>query len=159
MEQPYNRRVCVRGIIYKNGKLFGQELKNKDGTSRGFWCTPGGGLDPRESLIEGLRREIIEETGVIPDIGGLLFIQQFADTINRTSHGEDEQLEFFFHIKNADDFESVDENASHFDEEIFNYGFINPATDNILPKFLRQINIEDYIKNEHSPYIYTEFPD
>jgi len=156
MEQPYNRRVCVRGIIYKDGKLFCQELKNKDGTGRGFWCTPGGGLDPRESLMEGIRRELIEETGIEPVVGRLLFVQQFADASNRISHGEDEQLEFFFYIKNAGDYTAINEKASHFDAEIFNYGFIDPKTENVLPAFLREIDIQDYIDNEHAPYIYAE---
>ena len=158
MEQPHNRRVCVRGIILKEGKLFCQELKNKDGTGRGFWCTPGGGLDPRESLVDGLRREIIEETGIVPDIGNLLFIQQFTDP-DRTSHEQHEQLEFFFHIKNVDDFEAIDETASHFEAEILNYGFVNPATDNILPKFLRNIDIKHYTETDCQPYIYVELAD
>jgi 8-oxo-dGTP pyrophosphatase MutT (NUDIX family) len=29
-----------------------------------WWFTPGGGLDPGESLVEGARRELFEETGL-----------------------------------------------------------------------------------------------
>lgn len=158
MSNGDRRRVCVRGIIYRNGKLFCQELKDKDGNGKGFWCTPGGGLDPLEELVEGLKREMLEETGVAADVGRLLFIQQYADSSN-FSHDEDEQLEFFFHIKNVDDYEHINENASHFDAEIFNYGFADPKTTNVLPKFLRSIDIEHYINTDCSPYIYAEFPE
>ena len=79
MNDEYIRRITVRGVIYKDGKLFCQELKNADGTGRGFWCVPGGGLENGESLVEGLHREMIEETGVKPVIGKLLFVQQYSE--------------------------------------------------------------------------------
>ncbi|MBM3210137.1 NUDIX domain-containing protein [Candidatus Saccharibacteria bacterium] len=96
MEPFQARRVNLRGIIYKDGKILCQRLKSgSDGIERDYWCTPGGGIDFGESLHEGLTREMIEETGIKPEIGNLLFVSQFHD-------GEKEQLEFFFHIKNTD---------------------------------------------------------
>jgi 8-oxo-dGTP pyrophosphatase MutT (NUDIX family) len=157
MDTPTKRRVCVRGIVYKNGKLFCQELKNSDGTGRGFWCTPGGGLDPKESLIEGVRRELIEETGVEPVVGKLLFVQQYSEHDASGEHHAHEFLEFFFHIENPDDFETIDENASHFEAEILRYGFVDPATSNVLPAFLTTIDIEAHIAHDKPVYFHTEF--
>lgn len=34
-------------------------------TGAEFWTTPGGGLDPGEGLEDGLRRELLEETGLV----------------------------------------------------------------------------------------------
>lgn len=156
MEYGDKRRVCVRGIVYKDGKLFCQELKNSHGEPRGFWCTPGGGLNSKERLGDGMAREIMEETGVKARVGKLLFVQSFADnTIG--GRGEEEQLEFFFHIENPEDFERVNEQASHFEAEIANYGFIDPKTANVLPKFLRELDIQDYIQNDRPVHIYNEF--
>lgn len=155
MSHRDRRRVCVRGIIYKNGKLFCQELKNKDGSGKGFWCTPGGGVDPLEPLTDALVRELIEETGVRPQVGRLLFIQQFADSKN-FSYNEDEQLEFFFHIKNPDDYETIDRSASHYEAEIADCDFVDPKTAHVLPAFLGDIDIQDYIDNEKTPYLYVE---
>ena len=137
------RRVNVRGIINKNGKIFAQTLNpGTDNVSRDDWmCTPGGGLEAMESLEEGLVREMIEETGVKPEIGRLLFIQQFV-----RGNGI-EQLEFFYEIKNWDDYLSVDlTKTSHGVEEIKWVGFVDAKTANVLPKFLQEIDIENFIK-------------
>lgn len=152
------RRVCVRGIIYKDGKLFCQELKNKDGSGRGFWCTPGGGLEPGEALVEGVRREIIEETGIEPSIGKLLFVQQYSETKPSRDHRVDEFLEFFFLIENPDDFDDINlETTSHGTIEISRCEFIDPKANHLLPKFLQTIDIESYIQNDKPAYIYEEF--
>lgn len=129
------RRVTVRGIIVKNGKLFAQKLKTEDGGSADFWCIPGGGVDPGESLVDALHREMIEETGIAPELGRLLYVQQYA-------YGDREFLEFFFHVKNADDYETVDLAAtSHGEAEVAECGFVDPAAENILPEFLQTRDI------------------
>ena len=144
-------RVNVRGIILKNGKLFAQQLTpDHNGIERDFWCTPGGGLNKGEPLVDGLNREMVEETGVIPDIGKLLFIQQFADERGSL-------LEFFFHIKNADDYETINlSSTSHGELEIKDFGFVDVTTHNVLPAFLQKIDIQDYITNDKPVYIYSE---
>jgi ADP-ribose pyrophosphatase YjhB (NUDIX family) len=145
------RRINVRGIIYKNGALLAQQLKPcSDGVERNYWCTPGGGLDECESLHQGLAREIVEETGIIPTVGKLLFIQQFHD-------GKKEQLEFFFHITNAKDYENIDlAETLHGTREIKQVEFIDPKKHDIMPVFLQTINIQDYIENDRPVFIYNE---
>lgn len=128
------RRVTVRGIIIKDGKLFAQRLNNRDGSVREYWCTPGGGLDDGESLHDCLTREMIEETGVAPVIGKLLYVQQYADD-------KREYLELFFEITNADEYESIDLAAtSHGLAEVAEFGFIDTKVENILPESLRSID-------------------
>ena len=129
------RRIAVRGIIFKNGRLFCLEQKRSDGTINNFWSTPGGGLNENEGIVDGLTREIVEETGVAPIVGNLLFVQQYLDD-------HKEQLEFFFHIKNADDFENLDlSNTSHGEVEIERYAFIDPKLETILPAFLGEVEL------------------
>jgi ADP-ribose pyrophosphatase YjhB (NUDIX family) len=145
------RRVNVRGIIFKDRRLLAQQLTpGSDGTIRNYWCTPGGGIDDGESLHDGLYREMIEETGIAPKIGKLLFVQQFHD-------GAKEQLEFFFHIENPDDYETIDLTVtSHGLAEISNVAFINPTKVNVLPKFLTMIDIRAYIDGTLPVYIDSE---
>lgn len=147
------RRIAVRGLIYKNGKLFGQKLHNSSGD---WWCTPGGGVDPMESLHDALTREMIEETGIKPVIGRLILVQQFA-TKDSTSHGENEQLEFFFLIENAEDYEKVElKSTSHGALEVAEFGFVDPVEKSMLPAILQTSKITDALTNRQPVIFYTE---
>lgn len=152
------RRVNVRGIIINDkGELFCQRLTARNSDGRNFWCTPGGGLDDMEELTAGLKREMIEETGVEPEIGSLLFIQQFAESGENSAHGPSEQLEFFFHITNWQDYENIDLKATtHGVAEIAECGFVDPKTTHILPATLCEIDINQLIENSSAIPIFNE---
>ena len=143
-----NRRIAVRAVIYQNSKIFALR-QIKQGVVNEFWSTPGGGLDPMESLEDGLTRELIEETGVKPAIGRLLFIQQYRESET------EEQLEFFYHVTNADDFKTLDlSKTTHGELEISDYDFIDPKEAPLLPDFLKSVDIEAAI-NSGKPAIFT----
>jgi ADP-ribose pyrophosphatase YjhB (NUDIX family) len=147
-----NRRVATRGIIYRDGKILATKQKDNNGNEAEHWATFGGGLDPQESLIDGLHREMIEETGITPKIGKLLFIQQFNDPDNK----EKEHLEFFFHIENTADYESIDlATTTHGLVEIARSDFIDPKVNDILPAFLSEIDVKDYVENNRPVFIYN----
>jgi ADP-ribose pyrophosphatase YjhB (NUDIX family) len=146
-----NRRVNVRGIIFKDDKLLAQQLvPDSNGKERNYWCTPGGGMEEGESLCQGLTREMVEETGITPKIGKLLFIQQFRD-----NNGQ-EQLEFFFLIENTEGYKTIDlSKTSHGMLEIKTSSFIDPKNNNLLPAFLQTIDIKDYINSDKPVFIYS----
>ena len=152
------RRVNVRGVIINNnGELFCQRLTARNGDGQNFWCTPGGGLDIGESLHDGLRREMIEETGITPSIGKLLFVQQFTDTNAASRHGINEQLELFFHITNWQDYQNINlEKTSHGVEEVAECGFVDPKTTHILPAYLQQVDLAWLIDTATETQILSE---
>ncbi len=134
-----NRRVAVRGIILKDNKILSVRQKKYPGRAtddgQDYWCTPGGGVDIGEPLIAALERELIEETGIKPSVGKLLYIQQFE-------RKEWEHLEFFFHVTNGEDYEHVDlEKTTHGAIEIAEVGFIDPAANNLQPVFLTEVDL------------------
>jgi ADP-ribose pyrophosphatase YjhB (NUDIX family) len=136
------RRVTVRGIVLHENKLLCVRLKPyKEHLKRdnSYWCLPGGGLDEGEALVAGIEREMIEETGIRPVIGNLLYVQQFL-------HGDKDYLEFFFHITNDEDYLDVDlSKTTHGLEEIEEIGFIDPAAEHILPEFLKTEPLSSHV--------------
>ena len=146
------RRINVRGVIINDkGELFCQLLTARQHDGRDFWCTPGGGLDPGEGLLDGLRREMLEETGVAPDIGKLLFIQQFTEPGESRPGRPAEQLEFFFHITNWQAYQKIDLAAtSHGVAEVMQCGFVSPATTVILPRYLAEVDL-DWLTDPATP--------
>lgn len=144
MEHYTGRRINVRAIIYKDGKLLAVKHKHGDNISH-YYAVPGGGLDPQESLIDGLARELREETGIDAVIGNLLFIQQFPSA----RAGYAEELEFFFTVKNPDDFININlETTSHGAEELAVCEFVDPASVTLYPEFLQSIDIVGYANND-----------
>lgn len=65
-------KVIVGGVIEKDGKfLLVQEAKEK---CRGKWNIPAGHLRTNESIIDGVKREVQEETGCDIELTGVLQI-------------------------------------------------------------------------------------
>jgi len=148
MNKP--RRVNTRGIIFRDGELLVTKFRQGDGSESAHWGTFGGGVDPIESLHDAIHREMIEETGIAPKVGKLLFVQQFEDE-------EKEYLEFYFHIENTKDYEVIDlEATTHGIAEMTRSEFVDPKTSFVLPLFLQTIDIKDYIDNTRPVYFYSE---
>ena len=57
------------GDILLGKRAAGEELSE-------LWCTPGGGVNYRETIDDCLRREYMEETGLLVRIGRLVFIAE-----------------------------------------------------------------------------------
>lgn len=76
-----NIKVVIGGILEKDGKfLLVQENQN---ICKGKWNVPAGGLDENESLMEGAKREIYEETGCKVEITGILeIVNEILEGVN-----------------------------------------------------------------------------
>lgn len=134
------RRVSVRAIALYQGKLLCVRLKPYHEVSASMassWCLPGGGLDEGEALIPGLKREMLEETGIKANVGNLLYVQQFT-------YNDKDYLEFFYHVTNSQDYLHVDlSKTTHGADEIAEVGFVEAASTKILPEFLMNEPLEE----------------
>lgn len=65
-------KIIVGGVIKKDNKyLLVQEAQEK---CRGKWNIPAGHLDPNETVFEGAKREMFEESGLEVELTGIALI-------------------------------------------------------------------------------------
>lgn len=124
MNQDQKRTVCVRAVIIHEGKL----LVVKHAHDASFAALPGGKLEWKEDIRGCMIRELVEELGVTPVLGRLLYINNWVNE-------EMQSLEFFFEITNGADYVDVSNLKGTHSFELADILFINPTDDiNLLPK-------------------------
>jgi 8-oxo-dGTP pyrophosphatase MutT (NUDIX family) len=69
-------RVAARAIVLDPADRILLVLFRDPHTGKEWWATPGGALDPGETHEDGLRRELLEETGVRADIGACAWVRE-----------------------------------------------------------------------------------
>jgi len=66
------RIEVVAAVINRDGKFLVAQRSTGDKSVQGLWEFPGGKIEPGESPIECLKRELKEELNIEADIGELL---------------------------------------------------------------------------------------
>ncbi len=80
-----------------------------------------------EEVVTCLKRELVEELGVLPEVGKLLYINTFID--------KNEYVEFFFEVKNGKDYIDIDGLERTHSHELSEILWVSPDSDiEILPK-------------------------
>lgn len=128
MERSISFAVTVRALIVDQGEL----LMVKHRPEHGYYALPGGKLEIGETLEDGLERELVEELNIKPEIGPLLFVNQW---VGREHH----RVEFFFLINNGSDYRKADLAKASHGFEIADLTFADAADPsyNLMPDFLR----------------------
>ena len=85
-----------------------------------YCALPGGHLEWGEDIKECLRREMVEELGVVPEIGRLLYVNNFVSEINQS-------IEFFFEITNSQDYLNIGQLKTTHAYEIAEVCWLEPS--------------------------------
>ena len=85
-EYPEGPIVGVAAVIFSGESVLMARRNQEPG--RGQWSLPGGGVELGESLLDALRRELLEEISIKVDIGGLIgvFDRVIRDRENRVRY-------------------------------------------------------------------------
>jgi ADP-ribose pyrophosphatase YjhB (NUDIX family) len=70
-------RIGVYGVAVHGDQVLLTQLSGRD-RDVGRWTLPGGGIEFGETPREALIREFYEETGLTPDIGGVIDIMSYV---------------------------------------------------------------------------------
>jgi ADP-ribose pyrophosphatase YjhB (NUDIX family) len=136
--------IKVRGIILHDEKLLVVEHAHSN-----FMALPGGHLEFGEDAITCLKRELIEELGIEPKIGKLLYINTFIDNKDKKQY-----VEFFFEIENGESYLDIEKlNRTHA-HELAEIVWISRSDNiNILPEALSKDFKENNIDKEKIKFI------
>ena len=142
-------KVIVGGIIEKEGKVLLVQEKQED--CYGKWNIPAGHLDCNESIIEGAKREIKEETGCDVELTGIanianrilendIFVQItfVGKVINETIKIDQEEI---LDIKWFD----IDDVLNNMDNELRNLNFVKQPIKNLKENKIASIDIVNII--------------
>ena len=80
-KEPATHSVSVAGVVIdEDGRVLVIERRDN-----GHWESPGGILELGETFEEGVRREVLEETGVQVSVGALTGVYKKHEPRNRGS--------------------------------------------------------------------------
>lgn len=123
------KTIKCRSIILNDDKI----LVVKHGLHADYYALPGGHIEVEENPKECIEREIFEEFGIKPEVGQLLYINQY------TGYYGENFMEFFFEIKNCQDYLDIDKLKGSHSHELIDILWVSKEEDiKILPKKLNE---------------------
>jgi 8-oxo-dGTP diphosphatase len=89
-EYPERPIIGVGGVTIRDGHML--LVRRAYAPLQGEWSIPGGGLDIGETIAEGVRRELAEETGVVVRVLGQI------ETFERIVRDESGKIQYHYVI-------------------------------------------------------------
>lgn len=89
-EYPAHPVVGVGAVVVRDGRAL--IVRRAHEPRKGEWSLPGGLLDLGESLVDGAKREVREETGLEVEVGVIV------ETFDRVHRDDDGRIRYHFVI-------------------------------------------------------------
>lgn len=122
MSQEKTTIIRLRAVIVHEGKLLVAKHADVPGN---VMALPGGKLEFGEDLKEGLKREMVEELGVAPVLGRLLYVNNWVIE-------NFQNIEFFFEVTNSEEYFNAEVLKGTHSFEISEILWISPQEENTL---------------------------
>ncbi len=123
-----SQRVSAYGVLMRDGRVLMVKTHSEN------WELPGGKPEPGETLVEGLKREFVEEVGIKVSVGHMFYMRE---SFYHTPSGKNyHSLQFFFHVTS---------DQSPTPAEAISYSFLPFA---VLSK--STVNTSSYLALQHS---------
>jgi len=137
------REISVRAIIIKGNGILAVQPKDS-----GFWNLPGGVAKSKETAEEALKRMVLEQTGVVPAVGRLVYILQYHSKST-------ERLEMFFNVSNAADYKEKDlKDKIKVSKALDGIRYVEPkGNQDLRPEFLQAEPVIDTAKQQKGQVI------
>lgn len=92
MISPLQHRIRAAGLLVRDEHIL---LVRHEVGGDTYWIPPGGGFesDKDESTRDTVQRECREETGLIVDVGPLVYVREFAEPVAGRFH-----MELFYRV-------------------------------------------------------------
>jgi 8-oxo-dGTP diphosphatase len=87
-------RVAVYGLLARDGRVLMTETRVPSGTIMNF---PGGGLELGEAPVSAVGREFNEETGLVVEVGRILFVSR--NFHQNSEYPSEHLIHLYFEVK------------------------------------------------------------
>jgi 8-oxo-dGTP diphosphatase len=139
MEKIQQRIACKAAIRYNDKLLILREAPtNEDGTNIGKYQLPGGRIEAGEPFMDGLKREIFEETGLNTTIGAPFYVGEWFPNIRGI---QNHIVAIFFECEAVSDQVMLSDEHDHHEwidpREYTNYNLMSPE-DKAIDAYLQR---------------------
>jgi ADP-ribose pyrophosphatase YjhB (NUDIX family) len=125
MENEKAKLIRCRGIIIDEGEMLVVTHGNQD-----YFSLPGGRLEWGEDPVSCIKRELIEELGIEPTVGRLVYVNSFIS-------GGVHTVEFIFEIENGKEYRDYENKVRTHAHELSGLKWITPISkERLLPEVL-----------------------
>ncbi len=90
MSEEISQRIACRAVIFDGSRVLIIRESNKyaDGTNVGKYDFPGGRISPGEKVMDALKREVLEEAGLVVTSAVPFYVDEWHPVI----HGQPTQI-------------------------------------------------------------------